>query len=113
MAEVQETYLELFIYQGANFSMNVVLTDADTNATMNIAGSTFRGRLKRSYGSQNVKANLVCTAVDAVNGVLNLAISSNVTANLAQGRYVHSVKMTTGNQTDPVLGGPAFCLPDV
>lgn len=108
-----EQYVELFIYQGANFYSNIIITDVSTNAFMNIATSTFRGRLKKSAASANVKGTLNCSVIDSANGVLQISMSSANTANMAQGRYVYSIRMTTQSDTVPVIGGSAFVLPDV
>ena len=109
-----EEYIELFIYQGANFSANIVLTNQTTNAFMNLNNVSFRGRLKKSFASSNIKANLVFTIQDSANGIVEISLPSSVTANLAQGRYVHGTKMIeNGTVTTPVLGGVAFVLPDV
>jgi alcohol dehydrogenase YqhD (iron-dependent ADH family) len=106
-------YMEIYIQQGANFASEITITDSTTNAVMNIASMTFVGRLKRSYASSNVKANLEFTATDAANGVLEYSIPSEVTANLKEGRYVFNVKMTANNETVPIIEGGAFVLPDV
>ena len=108
-----ELYVELFITQGANFYSNITITNSSTNTYMNLASSTFRGRLRKSYISSNIKGNLVCTLVDSANGVLQISMDSANTANMAQGRYVYSVKMKTDSETVPVIGGAAFVLPDV
>lgn len=104
-------YLELFINQGSNFYSNITITDSSTNTYSNIMSSIFTGRLKRSFSSLNVKATFVCTAVDGANGLLQLSLPSDVTANLDQGRYVYTVTMKNGSDTLPVVDGGAFVLP--
>lgn len=108
-----EEYIELFIYQGANFSANIVLTNQTTNAFMNLNNVSFRGRFKKSHSSSNIKANLVFTIQDSANGIVEISLPSSITSNMAQGRYVTSIKMTENGVTDPVFSGIAFVLPDV
>jgi hypothetical protein len=109
-----EEYVELFVYQGANFYSTIHLSDATTNAFMNIATTDFRGRIKKSASSANLKGNLVFTKTDMANGIVEISMSAANTALMDQGRYVYSVKMTTANgDVLPVIGGSLFVLPDV
>lgn len=85
------TYIEYTAEQGATFKVQLSLKN-DTGNGLNLAQYILTGQVKKSYSSLNVAANLVCTFVDAPNGVLQLSIPYANTANVKSGRYVYDVK---------------------
>lgn len=107
-------YVDLYVDQGANFSSNIIATNASTNAAINIASYSFTGRIKKSHFTSNVADTFICTKLNSANGVLSISLPSANTANIEQGRYVYSVKMTTANgSTSKLQEGSLIVLPDV
>lgn len=107
-------YKELYIKQGAYYTSNIIIKDALTNANINVAGYSVSGQLRRSYYSQNASANLVCTIADGTNGRIQISLTSNVSSNLREGKYVYDVEaITTGNLTMRVQEGIIIVTPQV
>ena len=106
-------YVELFIEQGSNLSSDLIINTGSSNSAANLTLSMFSARVKKSYNSSNLVTELVCSATDAANGVLNLSLPAANTANLTQGRYVYTVKMTNDSFVTRVIEGTLFVLPEV
>jgi hypothetical protein len=90
-------WVELYMDQGGSFVNTIELQDDATNARINIADYYFSSQMRRSYNSANASANLVCTIIDAVNGVVALSMTAANTSNLKAGKYVFDVKMIDDN----------------
>lgn len=107
-------YVELYIDQGTNFNTTVTLTDDLTNAPINITGYTFRSQMRRSYYSANATANITCSIVNAVTGVVGMNLSSNVTSTIKAGRYLFDLEATdTNGSVQRVVEGIITVTPEV
>lgn len=107
-------YAELFLDQGMDFRHTIYLSDDVTNAAVNIYGYTVTSHLKRSYFSQNVSGNIICTIVDASNGEVQLHMNSANTSNLKAGRYVYDIiTYDSGGTPNKVLEGIIHVAPTV
>lgn len=106
-------YVNLDIDQGSSFSYEITLSDDQTNTSINIASYTFAAAMKRSFETANVAANLTCAIVSAGNGVMNIALTQDQTANLKEGRYYYDVKATAGGITDRLLEGVIYVSPRI
>lgn len=107
-------YVELQIDQGSTFQNIINLTDDATNANLNLSNYTVTSRLKKSYYTSTIAANVTCTISDSANGQVTMSITAANTANLSPGRYVFDVKMTDGSGVvSKVLEGIAFVSPGV
>jgi hypothetical protein len=91
------SYVELFIDQGTTFNNIINLTDDNTNIPINISGYSVSSQMRRSYYSQNITANIICTTSNTSNGEISMSISAANTANIKAGRYVFDVKTVNGN----------------
>jgi hypothetical protein len=91
------SYVELFIDQGTTFNNIINLTDDNTNTPINIYGYSVTSQMRRSYYSQNITANIICTTSNTSNGEISMSISAANTANIKPGRYVFDVKTVKGN----------------
>lgn len=108
------SYTELFIDQGATFSLTIDFADDITNADMNLYSYTARSQLRTSFYTQNASANLVCTMTDPANGEMTLSLSAANTANLKPSRYVFDLDITDGSGTTTrILEGIAIVNPGV
>jgi hypothetical protein len=106
-------WIEYDVYQGANFTSNIVITDASTNTAMNLSSATFSGKLKKSYASANISGYIDLRVVDNANAILNLSIPAANTANIAQGRYLYTVNMYNLTVVDRISEGVIFVWPNV
>jgi len=92
-------YVELLLDQGTTFNNIINITDDVTNASVNISGYSFESQLRRSYYSQSISANIICTITNAANGEVTMSISAANTSNIKPGRYVFDVKSTDAANT--------------
>ncbi len=108
-------YKELYIKQGAYYTSNITIKDSLTNQNVNVAGYSVSGQLRRSYYSENASANLVCTVADGSNGRIQISLSSNISSNLKEGKYVYDVEAISfpGNLTMRVQEGIIIVTPQV
>jgi hypothetical protein len=108
------SYVELFIDQGTTFNNIINLTDDNTNTPINIYGYSVTSQMRRSYYSQNITANIICTTSNTSNGEISMSISAANTANIKAGRYVFDVKTVKGNgNITRVLEGIIIVNPQV
>ncbi len=106
-------YQELFIEQGADFSTSITLDDAD-NVSFNLTGYIAKSQIKKSYYSSSITAQFTITIPTPADGVLNMALNSANTANIAPGRYVYDVVIKNpSNQVTRVLEGIVNIVPQV
>lgn len=84
--------IELWVKQGQNLSHQIKMTNPVTNTAINIASYTnFTGRLKKSYITNNISANLTFTKTDASNGVVLMTLGHTETEVLYPMKYVFDV----------------------
>ena len=85
----------LFVDQGSDFSITVSLTDA-TDSALSLAGSSFLAQVRKSHGSNTVKATFN-TSNDGIGGNLTLNLTDVQTSALENGRYVYDVVQTASD----------------
>ena len=85
----------LFVDQGSDFSITVTLTDA-TDSALSLAGSSFPAQVRKSHGSNTVKATFN-TSNDGIGGNLTLNLTDVQTSALESGRYVYDVVQTASD----------------
>tara|TARA_X000000368_G_C22800948_1_gene610313 strand:+ start:363 stop:704 length:342 start_codon:yes stop_codon:yes gene_type:complete len=97
----------LTIDQGATFSSDVTVKDANGNA-FNLTGYTARAKMAKGYSSTRTRTNFTCTiAGDATTGVVALTLTATQTTALDDGRYVYDLEIEqtgTGNVTRVIEG---------
>jgi len=108
-------YVEIVLDQGTDFSYNVTLYDAQTNANSNIAGYIISSQMRKSYYTSTITANLTCTVISAEEGQFRISMSANTTANIASGRYLFDVKTydSINNKTRRALEGYITVTPQI
>jgi hypothetical protein len=106
-------YAELTVDQGTTFETSIDLV-GDDGASINIAGYSFLGQIRKSYYSANATANLTLTVLSNTSGNLIMSLDAATTANIKAGRYLYDVKMTdTSNVTTRVVEGVITVTPQV
>tara|TARA_Y100000389_G_C17471490_1_gene531697 strand:+ start:28992 stop:29318 length:327 start_codon:yes stop_codon:yes gene_type:complete len=100
----------LYIDQGTHFSAEVVIFD-DFNTAWNLTGYTGEAKLKKSYYSSTAHDFNVAIGSD---GKITLSMTSAITTDIEQGRYVYDVVISsTGGTKTRVIEGVATINPGV
>lgn len=106
-------YTELFLEQGAYFSMSITLDDV-SGANFNLVNYSASSQMRKSYYSSNATATFsVSTGNDPSLGVITLTMNSANTANIYPGRYVYDVYVTSADVRVRVLEGIVSVTPQV
>jgi hypothetical protein len=106
-------YTELFLEQGADFSMSITLDDV-SGANFNLVNYSASSQMRKSYYSSNATATFsVSTGNDPSLGVITLTMNSANTANIYPGRYVYDVYVTSADARVRVLEGIVSVTPQV
>tara|TARA_B100001093_G_C26523351_1_gene882716 strand:+ start:274 stop:609 length:336 start_codon:yes stop_codon:yes gene_type:complete len=90
-------YSNFTIDQGATFSADIDVTDADGDA-LNLTGYTVAGQMRKSYNSTTFTA-FSSSVSNATGGVVNITLSASQTGALKAGRYVYDVEITASDAT--------------
>jgi hypothetical protein len=94
----------LTVYQNANLSANITVVDS-TGLLKNLTGYTPTGMLRKSFEDTS-PISFTCTNSDAVNGVINLALTKTQTGAMTANHYVYDVIITdSSNNKTRVLEG--------
>ena len=98
----------LIIDQGANFSSDITVKDANGNA-FDLTGYTTEAKMAKGYASTRTRTTITsAVASDATTGVVSLTLTATQTAALdAPERYVYDVEITqtsTGTVTRVIEG---------
>ena len=102
----------LFVDQGSDFSITVSLTDA-TDSALSLAGSSFLAQVRKSHGSNTVKATF-STSNDGIGGNLTMNLTDVQTAALEAGRYVYDVLQTDASgDKKRLMDGQLIVTPSV
>lgn len=106
-------YTELFLEQGADFTMSIVLDDV-AGVPFNLTDFTASSQMRKSYYSSNAAATFsVSTSGDAAEGRITMSLDSANTANIYPGRYVYDVYLSQANTRYRVLEGIVNVTPQV
>ena len=98
----------LIIDQGANFSSDITVKDANGNA-FDLTGYTTEAKMAKGYASTRTRTTITsAVASDATTGDVSLTLTATQTAALdAPERYVYDVEITqtsTGTVTRVIEG---------
>ena len=106
----------LIIDQGANFSSDVTVKDAN-NELFNLTGYTASAKMALGYSSTRTRTTITSTiATDASTGVITLSLTATETTALeAPARYVYDVEImqTSTGQVTRVIEGIITIRPNV
>jgi len=102
----------IFIDQGTDFSITVDVTQADGNA-LNLTGYSAAAQIRKTYGSSSASATFT-TSISAASGQVTMSLTDTQTSNIASGRYVYDLNITSGaGVTTRVVEGQAIITPGV
>jgi len=103
----------LTIDQGATFSSDVTVKDANGNA-FDLTGYTAAAKLAKGFASTRTRTDFTTTiAADATSGVVTLSLTATQTAALDAERYVYDLEITSGATVTRVIEGIISVRPQV
>ena len=103
----------LTIDQGATFSSDVTVKDAQGNA-FNLTGYTAVAKLAKGFASTKTRTNMTTSiATDATTGVVTLTLTATETSALDAERYVYDLEITSGAAVTRVIEGIITVRPQV
>jgi quinolinate synthase len=108
-------YVELFMDQGADFSVTVQINSEDDNLAQNLDGYVVTSQLRKSLLSINAAANLVCTIPDPNLGEVFVELDAANTANIPAGTYMFDIKVndTLTGLRSRLIEGIMFVTPSI
>jgi hypothetical protein len=105
-------FVEIQIEAGATFSTEVNVSDAN-GYPKDLTDYTVRSQLRKSYYSTTA-IDFVIDVTDPVNGIIEMGLSANTTANIRAGRYVYDVEIEDSSGiVTRIFEGIATVLPNV
>lgn len=106
-------FVELFIEQGASFSTDVVISDAN-GASKNLTDYSVYSQIRKSYYSTTF-VNFDVGITDPLDGSVEINLSPEVTKTIQPGRYVYDVviKNNVTGEVTRIFEGVATILPQV
>ena len=88
-------YSNLYLEQGTTFNTTITLDDV-YGELYDLSGYSANSQIRKSYYSSNATATF-STAINSQYGTISLALTSQVTSNIAPGRYVYDTTITDLN----------------
>lgn len=105
------TKANIYIDQGSTFSTTVTITDINGDP-IDLTGYTGAGQMRKSYTSST--AYNFTISVGNTSGVVTLSMTANATANIAGGRYLYDVELTSNTGlVSRVVQGIATVNPNI
>ena len=105
------TIYNLAIDQGTDLQTTVTVTDSSGSAR-NLANTTGRAQLRRSYFSES-NVQFTVSIDNPANGEVVLSLTNAQTANLKYGRYVYDLELVTSGNVERILEGIVTIYPEV
>lgn len=87
-------YTELFLEQGSTFN-TVITLDGTDGESFNLIGYTAASQMRKSFYSSNAAATFTVSTGNGTDGSIVMSLAANTTANIAAGRYVYDVYVTS------------------
>jgi hypothetical protein len=89
-------YTELFLEQGSTFN-TIITLDGNDGESFNLIGYTATSQMRKSFYSSTAAATFNVSTGDGTTGSIVMSLESANTANIAAGRYVYDVYVTSGS----------------
>jgi len=105
----------LTIDQGATFTSDVTVKDANGNA-FDLTGYSALARMAKGYSSTRTRTIITCNiSGDPTTGIVSLTLTADQTANLDEGRYVYDLEIlqTSTSTITRVIEGIITVRPQV
>jgi hypothetical protein len=88
-------YSNLYLEQGTTFNTTITLDDV-YGELYDLSGYSANSQIRKSYYSSNATATF-STTINSQQGTIALDLTSQVTSNIAPGRYVYDATITDLN----------------
>ena len=82
------------VEQGATF--NRQLTVKENNSVMDLTGYSVASKMRSTNDTSTVAGTFTCTVSNASGGIITVAMTSSVTADIEEGIYVYDLEITSG-----------------
>ena len=103
----------IVIDQGADFSTTITVTD-DAGDAVDLTGYICSGQIRKHYTSNTAYNFTASFGTPRSSGQITLSLSRVTTANIASGRYVYDVEITSAaNTRSRLVEGIATITPEV
>tara|TARA_A100001011_G_scaffold352633_1_gene393532 strand:+ start:28 stop:369 length:342 start_codon:yes stop_codon:yes gene_type:complete len=105
----------LTIDQGATFSSDVTVKDANNNA-FDLTGYSASAKMAKGFSSTRTRTSITCTiSTPASSGVVTLSLTADQTTALDEGRYVYDLEIlqTSSSTVTRVIEGIITVRPQV
>lgn len=101
----------LIIDQGTTYSTDLQLTD-DNGDVIDLSSYSAAAQIRKTYTSSSATAFTV--SISESTGVVTLSLTANQTSNIASGRYVYDVELTSpGGVVSRIIEGIVTVTPQV
>jgi hypothetical protein len=100
------------IYRGDTYVHEIRIRDS-ANAVINISGRVYSAQIRRSSSSSNTVVSFTSTITDASNGVLQISLTTNQTANLRSGMYKYDLQEINGSNVLTLMTGNVTVTGDI
>lgn len=105
------TRANIYVDQGTDFS--TFLNLSTDNGIYDITSQQFECDVRKIFSSTSVFSPTFIVEPGGETGVVEMLISSELTANVEPGKYQYDVVMSTGLTREKILEGLMFILPTV
>ena len=105
----------LTIYGGSNFNTTFNITD-DANTSFNLTSYSGSAAISKSVSvgaTLGITTTFTVGITSAIGGKLEISLGSTATRNLAEGRYVYDVLISSGSTTYTLVNGNIMVVPVV
>ena len=105
----------LTIDQGATFSSDVTVKDANGNA-FDLTGYTASAKMAKGFASTKTRTTITCTVNgDPTTGIVTMSLSADETSTCEEGRYVYDLEIlqTSSSTITRVIEGVITVRPQV
>ena len=82
------------VEQGATFTRQ--LTVKENNSVMDLTGYSVASKMRSTHDTSTVAGTFTCTVSNASGGIITVAMTSSVTADIEEGIYVYDLESTSG-----------------
>lgn len=79
------------IYQGDTYINEITIQDSNGDP-IDISNRTYSGQIRKAPGGASVEASFTSSITDAVNGKVQISLSSSQTASIPSGTYYYDVQ---------------------
>lgn len=105
-------FVEIQIEAGATFFTEVNVND-DSGSPKDLTNYTVKSQLRKSYYSSTA-VDFTINVSDPIDGIIEMSLSADTTANIRAGRYVYDVEIKdSSNVVTRIFEGIATVLPNV